>query len=49
MTFVEKFKKYLELLNNFTLWLGEKNKNSKVMTQTVALSFDVAQVFTTGI
>ncbi len=27
--FVEKFKKYLELLNNFTLWLGEKNKNSK--------------------
>ncbi len=27
--FVQKFQKYLELLNNFTLWLGEKNKNSK--------------------
>ncbi len=27
--FVNKFQKYLELLNNFTLWLGEKNKNSK--------------------
>ena len=26
-----------------------KNKNSKFMTHTVALSFDVAQVFTTGI
>jgi len=27
--FVQKFQKYLELLNNFTLWLGEKNKTSK--------------------
>tara|TARA_Y100001970_G_scaffold253858_1_gene329020 strand:+ start:2268 stop:4028 length:1761 start_codon:yes stop_codon:yes gene_type:complete len=27
--FVQKFFKYLELLNNFTLWLGEKNKTSK--------------------
>ncbi len=27
--FVEKFQKYIELLNNFTLWLSEKNKNSK--------------------
>ncbi|MBH90692.1 MAG: acyl-CoA dehydrogenase [Candidatus Marinimicrobia bacterium] len=27
--FVQKFEKYLELLNNFTLWLGEKNKISK--------------------
>ncbi len=27
--FVQKFLKYLELLNNFTLWLGEKNKISK--------------------
>ncbi len=27
--FVQKFQKYLELLNNFTMWLGEKNKVSK--------------------
>ena len=27
--FAQKFLKYLELLNNFTLWLGEKNKTSK--------------------
>ena len=27
--FVQKFQKYLELLNNFTLWLIEKNKSSK--------------------
>ena len=27
--FVQKFQKYLELLNNFTLWLTEKNKLSK--------------------
>ncbi len=27
--FVNRFQKYLELLNNFTLWLGEKNKSSK--------------------
>jgi hypothetical protein len=27
--FADKFFKYLELLNNFTLWLGEKNKSSK--------------------
>ena len=27
--FVQKFEKYLELLNNFTLWLGKKNKISK--------------------
>ena len=27
--FVQKFQKYLELLNNFTSWLNEKNKNSK--------------------
>jgi len=27
--FTQKFQKYIELLNNFTLWLGEKNKNSK--------------------
>ncbi len=27
--FVQKFQKYIELLNNFTLWLGEKNKISK--------------------
>ncbi len=27
--FVQKFQKYLELLNNFTLWLTEKNKSSK--------------------
>ena len=27
--FAEKFFKYLELLNNFTLWLSEKNKSSK--------------------
>ena len=26
---VQKFQKYLELLNNFTLWLAEKNKSSK--------------------
>ena len=27
--FVQKFQKYIELLNNFTLWIGEKNKISK--------------------
>ncbi len=27
--FAQKFEKYLELLNNFTLWLGKKNKISK--------------------
>ena len=27
--FIEKFQKYIELLNNFTSWLVEKNKNSK--------------------
>ncbi len=27
--FVQKFQKYVELLNNFTSWLIEKNKNSK--------------------
>ena len=27
--FVQKFQKYIELLNNFTSWIGEKNKNSK--------------------
>ena len=27
--FTDKFFKYLELLNNFTLWLDEKNKSSK--------------------
>jgi len=27
--FVQKFQKYIELLNNFTLWLAEKNKTSK--------------------
>ena len=27
--FAERFFKYLELLNNFTLWLGEKNKSAK--------------------
>ena len=27
--FVQKFQKYVELLNNFTSWLVEKNKNSK--------------------
>tara|TARA_B100000700_G_scaffold143303_1_gene159287 strand:+ start:142 stop:1902 length:1761 start_codon:yes stop_codon:yes gene_type:complete len=27
--FTDKFFKYLELLNNFTLWLGEKNKTSR--------------------
>ena len=27
--FAQKFLKYLELLNNFTLWLGKKNKTSK--------------------
>ena len=27
--FAQKFLKYLELLNNFTLWLGEKNKTSR--------------------
>ena len=27
--FAQKFLKYLELLNNFTLWLGEKKKTSK--------------------
>ena len=27
--FVQKFQKYIELLNNFTSWLSEKNKNSK--------------------
>ena len=27
--FTQKFQKYIELLNNFTYWLGEKNKNSK--------------------
>ena len=27
--FVQKFQKYLELLNNFTSWLAEKNKDSK--------------------
>ena len=27
--FADKFFKYLELLNNFTLWLNEKNKSSK--------------------
>ncbi len=27
--FADKFLKYLELLNNFTLWLDEKNKSSK--------------------
>ena len=27
--FVQKFQKYVELLNNFTSWLSEKNKNSK--------------------
>ena len=27
--FVEKFQKYVELINNFTSWLIEKNKNSK--------------------
>mgnify|MGYP001297798915 FL=1 len=27
--FVQKFKKYIELLNNFTSWISEKNKNSK--------------------
>ena len=27
--FVQKFQKYVELINNFTSWLIEKNKNSK--------------------
>ncbi len=27
--FVQKFQKYVELMNNFTSWLIEKNKNSK--------------------
>ena len=27
--FVQKFQKYIELLNNFTSWISEKNKNSK--------------------
>ncbi len=27
--FIEKLKKYIELLVNFTLWLGQKNKSSK--------------------
>ena len=27
--FVQKFQKYIELINNFTSWLIEKNKNSK--------------------
>ena len=27
--FTDKFFKYLELLNNFTLWLGKKNKTSR--------------------
>ena len=27
--FVQKFQKYVEILNNFTSWLSEKNKNSK--------------------
>ncbi len=27
--FVQKFQKYVELINNFTSWLVEKNKNSK--------------------
>ncbi len=27
--FVQKFQKYIELLNNFTSWLAEKNKSSK--------------------
>ena len=27
--FVQKFQKYIELLNNFTSWLSEKNKTSK--------------------
>ena len=27
--FVQKFQKYLELLNNFTMWISEKDKTSK--------------------
>tara|TARA_B100001996_G_scaffold116632_1_gene88308 strand:+ start:181 stop:1941 length:1761 start_codon:yes stop_codon:yes gene_type:complete len=28
-SFIEKLKKYMELLGNFTLWLGKKNSSSK--------------------